>query len=105
MKYFGQRITAQAEKVRNELIFENVETAPITTDKCEPDRYDMCIEGKVIVIRAEVLRREYQLPLGSFNFVQVVSVHRQTAAVVPVTASTFITVRNPALSAGMCWAN
>jgi hypothetical protein len=61
MKYFGQRIAAQAEKVKNELIREDVDTTPITADKCEPDSYDKCIEGKVIVIRAEVLRQEYQV--------------------------------------------
>lgn len=61
MKTFGQRIAAQAEKVKNELLCENVDTTPITADKCEPDRYDKCIEGKVIVIRAEVLRQEYQV--------------------------------------------
>lgn len=60
MKYFGQRIAAQAEKVRNEFVFEDVDTTPITADKCNPDSYDKCIEGKVIVIRAEVFRREYQ---------------------------------------------
>ena len=68
MKYFGQRIAAQAEKVRNELILEDVDTAPITADKCEPDRYDKCIEGKVIVIRAEVLRREYQYAIRQLQF-------------------------------------
>lgn len=61
MKIFGQRITSQAKKVKNELLREDVDTTPITADKCEPVSYDKCIEGKVIVIRAEVLRQEYQV--------------------------------------------
>lgn len=61
MKIFGQRITAQAEKVKNELLCENVGTTPITADKCVLDSHYKCIEGKVIVIRAKVLRQEYQV--------------------------------------------
>lgn len=68
MKIFGQRITAQAEKVKNELLCEDVDTTPITADKCELDSYDKCIEGKVVVIRAEVLRQEYQVATRQIQF-------------------------------------
>ena len=60
MKCFGERIIEQAEKVREEHIRIDVDTTPITMKQCEPDSNDNNIDGKVIIIKAEVFRPEYR---------------------------------------------
>ena len=63
MKYFGERIAQQAEKTRTELFtpkFQGIDVSTITTEDCMAITGKDDLNGKVIVIRPEVLRREYR---------------------------------------------
>ena len=63
MKIFGERIVQQAEKVRQELSAaeaQGVSTVPLSAADCIPLSPSDDLTGKIIVIRAEVLRQEYQ---------------------------------------------
>ena len=63
MKYFGERIAKQAEKTRAELLtprFQGINVLPITAESCTAITGKDDINGKVIVIKPEVLRREYR---------------------------------------------
>ena len=60
---YGQRVTAQAEKTRIELKGPNIQgivNAPITSAGCTPITSDDDLNGKVVVIKPEILRREYR---------------------------------------------
>jgi len=61
---YGSRIAEQAEKARAEAEharMSHIDEAPITAEGCSPITYSDDIEGKVIVIKPEVLRREYRM--------------------------------------------
>lgn len=63
IKIFGERIVKQAEKVRQELFAaeaQGVSIAPLSMKDCIPLSPSDDLDGKIIVIRAEVLRREYR---------------------------------------------
>lgn len=60
MKLFAERIAKQCDLVRAEQEKVTVPLEMITAQQCIPDDYKKSIEGKVIVIRPQVLRREYQ---------------------------------------------
>lgn len=60
MKLFANRLSEQCDMVRTEQEKVTVPMAVITAEMCIPDSYKENIEGKVIVIRPEVLRHEYQ---------------------------------------------
>ena len=60
MKLFANRLSEQCDKVRMEQEKVTVPLEMITPQQCIPDDYKKSIEGKVIVIRPDVLRREYQ---------------------------------------------
>ena len=63
LKYYGERVVKQAEKTRAELSkprIQGIDNTPITTGMCDPISYMDNIEGKVIVIKPEVLKREYR---------------------------------------------
>lgn len=63
MEAFGQRVTEQAKKVQQELFqpsFQGIDPAPITRNDCTPINRSDDLNGKVVVIRPDVLRREYQ---------------------------------------------
>jgi hypothetical protein len=63
MKYFGERIAQQAEKTRAEMFtpkFQGIDVSPIMGEGCTPITGKDDLNGKVIVIRPEVLRREYR---------------------------------------------
>lgn len=60
---YGQRIAEQAEKTRIELKgpkIQGIVNAPITANDCTPISSDDDLNGKVVVIRPEILRREYR---------------------------------------------
>lgn len=60
---FGKRINGQVEKTRDEfsqLAKPGIDDTPLTKADCEPVSYADSILDKVIVIKAEVLRPEYQ---------------------------------------------
>ena len=57
VELFTSRITEQAQKLRAE---QEKSSPAIQADQCDPVDYRDCIEGKVIVIKPEVLRQEYR---------------------------------------------
>ncbi len=62
VELYGSRIAEQAEKARTaaeECCVPHIDEALITTAGCNPITYADSIEGKVIVIKPEILRREY----------------------------------------------
>ena len=57
-KLYGERLAQQAEKTRVAIFkpkFQGIDTTPLTSADCIP------ISHKVVVIKPEVLRREYQM--------------------------------------------
>lgn len=60
MKLFANRLSEQCDMVRTEQEKVTVPMEVITAEMCTPNSYKESIEGKVVVIRPEVLRREYQ---------------------------------------------
>ena len=60
---FGQRVAEQADKTSIELKgpkIQGISNAPITAAGCTPITSDDDLNGKVVVIRPDVLRREYR---------------------------------------------
>ncbi len=60
---FGERIAERAEEVQKEI--EHVRTnvgddSEITQKDCVPDCPENCIEGKIVVLRGDLLRPEYK---------------------------------------------
>lgn len=63
VKLFGQRIMEQAQKAREEASKpkeQGIDDAPLTVKDCRPVTHDDELENQLIVIRADVLRREYR---------------------------------------------
>ena len=63
VKLFGERVAEQAEKTRIELNspkIQGIPNAPITAEGCEVIGHQHDLRGKVVVIKPEVLRREYR---------------------------------------------
>lgn len=60
MKLFADRLSEQCDRVQKERGKVTVPTNAITPEQCIPNDYKKSIEGKVVVIRAEALRPEYQ---------------------------------------------
>ena len=61
---FGERVAQQAEQTRQELFkprFQGIPNDPITIKDCTPLSSEDNLEGKVEVIKQEVLRREYRM--------------------------------------------
>lgn len=64
VKIYGQRVAEQAEKTRVELFtpkFQGIPNAPLTARDCTPLSYDDDLTGKIVVIKPDVLRREYRM--------------------------------------------
>lgn len=64
VEVYGQRVAEQAQKTRIELITPKIQGIPnavLTVKDCTPVSYDDDLHGKVIVIKPEVLRREYRM--------------------------------------------
>lgn len=60
---YGQRVAEQAEKTRLSLFdprLENVPNGPLGIDDCKPLSGQDDLNQKIVVIRADVLRREYR---------------------------------------------
>ena len=63
VRLFGERVAEQAEKTRialNGPKIQGIPNAPITAEGCEVISYQDDLKGKVVVIKPEVLRREYR---------------------------------------------
>ena len=64
VQIFGERVAQQAEKTRQELFkprFQGIPNSPITVKDCTPLTSEDNLEGKIVVIKQEVLRREYRM--------------------------------------------
>lgn len=62
-KLFGERVAEQAEKTRialNGPKIQGIPNAPITAEGCEVISYQDDLNGKIVVIKPEVLRPEYR---------------------------------------------
>jgi len=60
MQLFHKRLGLQIEQLKEERGEVTVSMTEITKEQCMPDQWSDCIEGKVVVIRATSLRREYR---------------------------------------------
>lgn len=60
VQLYGERVAEQAEKTRAELEISDIDNAPITALECTPITHDSDLNGKIIVIKPEILRREYR---------------------------------------------
>ena len=63
-KLYGERLAQQAEKTRVALFkpkFQGIDTTALTKTDCTPLSHEDDLNGKVVVVRSEVLRREYQM--------------------------------------------
>ena len=63
-KLYGERLTQQAEKTRVEMFkpkFQGIDTTLLTKADCATITCEDNLKGKVVVIKPEVLRREYQM--------------------------------------------
>lgn len=60
VKIFGERISAQADRVREANESIDVPNAVITKENCFPNNYSKSINGKVIAINPDTLRNEYR---------------------------------------------
>lgn len=63
VKVFGERLAEQAEKTRSELLGDRAdlsEHSVITASDCTPVTHGDDLHGKIVVIKPEVLRREYR---------------------------------------------
>lgn len=64
VEIYGQRVAEQAQKTRIELIapkIQGISNTALTVKDCTLVSYDDDLHGKVIVIKPEVLRREYRM--------------------------------------------
>ena len=61
VKIFAERVKNEAEKVMDEKSKITVDMTPITKDGCQVLEADDRIKNKVVVIRADVFKPEYQI--------------------------------------------
>lgn len=62
-KLYADRLAEQAEKTRVALItpkIQGISNEPLTAGDCNPVSHDDDLNNKIVVIKAEVLRREYR---------------------------------------------
>lgn len=60
VKEFISRLNQQTDKVISEISRVDFQSELITAEQCYPHNYGESIDGKVVVIKAEVLRPEYR---------------------------------------------
>lgn len=61
VKIFAERVKNEAEKVIDEKSKISVDMTPITKDGCQVLKADDSIKNKIVVIRADVFKPEYQI--------------------------------------------
>ena len=62
-KIYADRLSEQAEKTRRALFtpkFQGIDTTPLTKADCTPISSDDNLNGKIVVIKQDVLRQEYR---------------------------------------------
>ena len=107
VELFGQRIAEQAQKTHIELNkprIQGIDDRPITAEGCIPISHEDDLHGKIVVIKPEVLRREYRGPPASSSSVWAALGLLHTAGGPPVTALTSIPEKKAAMNAWTCWA-
>jgi len=60
MQIYVERINGQIEAVKAEIACVTVPTVPITAPQCHSNDLSRSIDGLIVAIRADVLRREYR---------------------------------------------
>lgn len=63
VELFGQRVAEQAQKTHIELNkprIQGIDDRPITAEGCTPISHEDDLHGKIVLIKPEVLRREYR---------------------------------------------
>lgn len=71
VKLFGQRVTEQAEKTRQELFkpkFQGIENAALTARDCNVIDYTDDLHNKVVILKPDALRREYRVATHQILF-------------------------------------
>lgn len=61
VKIFAERVKNEAEKVIDEKSKISVDMTPITKDGCQLLKSDDSIKNKIVIIRADVFKPEYQI--------------------------------------------
>lgn len=61
VKIFAERVRNEAEKVMDEKSKISVDMTPITKEGCQVLKADDSIKNKIVVIRADVFKPEYQI--------------------------------------------
>ncbi|MEA5047105.1 MAG: hypothetical protein VB034_00710 [Eubacteriales bacterium] len=61
MQLYAERINEQIEVVKEEIAEIPYPTEPITAGLCYPNDLSKSINGKIVALKAEVLRSEYQI--------------------------------------------
>lgn len=61
MQLFVERINEQIEAVKEEIAEIPYPIEPITADLCYPNDLSKSIDGKIVALKADVLRREYRI--------------------------------------------
>ncbi len=67
VKIYTERIAEQADFVMKEKEKITVDKTPLSASDCEAVGYDKAIKGKVIVIKAEVFKPEYQMSVNQLQ--------------------------------------
>ena len=71
VEVFGERVVKQAEMVQKELSeaeAQGIPAVPLSAADCRPLSPSDDLNGKVIIIRAEVLRREYRTAVHQLKY-------------------------------------
>lgn len=69
VELFAERVSGQCEKVREERERITVPREPVTADMCQHVAHDASMVGKVMAIRADVLRPEYRMASNQLVYV------------------------------------
>ncbi len=100
-RLFGERVAEQAEKTRIDLNgpkIQGIPNAPITAEGCEVIGYQHDLQGKIVVIKPEVLRPEYRRATSQLQLCTGGFALPQTAGAPPATVRSCTQAKLPVLS-------
>lgn len=60
VEMFGTRVSQQAEKTKAEVEKVKIDKTPLSSQDCYANNYNESIDGKIIAIKTNVIRREYR---------------------------------------------